>query len=339
MKTNRILGLTAVVCTLLAGGALALDATDFSVIDFPPPVTQDLVGVDALADGSVVVYDGESVFVRGAEEGDAFDAGTALYANTGENAVGSEGFVAADPNGGALIGAADGAMWLLDGSELVVTDGPTDGVVFGEFVDATSVLVSSGTELGLVTWNSGELTASYTAVVDYNTSSMAPAGIVCIDDKVYVGDASGTIRSFKVADLKAVTDTPLEAADGAAFATAPNFAGKDGYGVFGPTSATPDGNLLVGGVGTIEVVQPGGFLRRAGRVFESVDFGTELLYLPISVSVDGVDGKILVADSDGGAQEAVADVDPGFFGKLFAPIVQLFQWLFGLIAGLFGFGA
>ncbi|MEA3366251.1 MAG: hypothetical protein U9Q79_11490, partial [Candidatus Hydrogenedentes bacterium] len=104
------------------------------------------------------------------------------------------------------------------------------------------------------------------------------------------------------------------------------------YGILGPTSATPDGNLLVGGVGVIEVVQPeGGFLRRDGRVFKTVDFGTELLYLPISV-----DGKILVADSSGVGQEATAEVDPGFLAKLFAPIIQLLQWLLNQVLGLFG---
>lgn len=298
-----------------------------------------LPGIDALADGSVVVYDGTNLFKRPADGTTFQDVGD--FNGGGSNAVYSAGFVAAAPNGGALIGAADGTMMWLDGSELVVTGGPTDGVVFGEFVGATKVLVSSGAELGLVTWNSGALTASYTAVVDYNTSSMAPTGIVLVDDTVYVGDVSGTIRSFALADLEAVTDTPLDANDAPAFYEnreigqnfGPNAFGP--YGILGPTDVTPDGNLLVGGVGIIEVVQPeGGFLRRNGRVLKTAEFvDPALMYLPIST-----DGTVVVADSAGNIQEADF-ADPGFFGKLFAPIVQLFQWLFGLITGLFSFGA
>ena len=290
MKTNRVLGLVT-VCTLLAGVALALDFED--VETFPPPAEGfSLVGVDALANGSLVVYDGVDVYLQDAAG--AFDALAGGYPAAAPGIIGQAGFVAAR-GAEALVGAASGSMWLFDCSAEApvgaAVGAEVEGLVAGEYVSDKEILVSVSTEtvneVGLVSFNTDPLGA-YTKVIEL-TADNAPRGIVCVDDAVYVGTAAGNIAKFSVEELIAAAAPEDEVSVKAALTWADGDAFDGDYGVFGPASATVAKNLLVGGLDGFQVVNGD------GEVLDTIDVIADVLNVPI---YNPATKKILVAGAN-----------------------------------------
>lgn len=253
MKKNRVLAVTGVLCALLASVALAQPSTpptDFTALPgFPGPAGEyTSVGVDALESGELVVYDGSSVYLEDDVEADTYTA----FAGYDGDGAGLAGFVAASPDDStALIGAyGTGDLWLFDfdaDAPAAAGDplGAVEGVLFGEYLDDTNVLVSvyveeEVSELGIV--DTANTAALYTAVVDMETG--IPGGIVVAGAKVYTTNAAtGQIRSFAVKDLLDLLDPevakPLKwEEDGALIGT---------FNDFGPTAVSSQCTLLVSG--------------------------------------------------------------------------------------------
>lgn len=258
MKKNRVLAVTGVLCALLASVALAQPSTpptDFTPLPrFPGPAGEyTSVGVDALESGKLVVYDGSSVYLEDGVEADRYKA----FAGYDGDGAGLAGFVAASPDDStALIGAyGTGDLWLFDADAPAAAGDPlgaVEGVLFGEYLDDTNVLVSvyveemdiaygkqyvTVSELGIV--DTANTAALYTAVVDMGETGI-PGGIVVAGDEVYTTNAAtGQIRSFAVADLlDPEVAKPLAWEDGALIGT---------FNDFGPTAVSSQCTLLVSG--------------------------------------------------------------------------------------------
>ena len=248
MKKNRVLAVTGVLCALLASVALAQPSTpptDFTALPgFPGPAGEyTSVGVDALESGKLVVYDGSSVYLEDGVEADRYTA----FAGYDGDGAGLAGFVAASPDDStALIGAyGTGDLWLFDADDPAAAGDPlgaVEGVLFGEYLDDTNVLVSvyveeEESELGIV--DTANTAALYTAVVDMGETGI-PGGIVVAGAEVYTTNAAtGQIRSFAVADLlDPEVAKPLAWEDGALIGT---------FNDFGPTAVSSQCTLLISG--------------------------------------------------------------------------------------------
>lgn len=249
MKKNRVLAVTGVLCALLASVALAQPSTpptDFTALPGFPGLAGEYisVGVDALESGELVVYDGSSVYLEDDVEADTYTA----FAGYDGDGAGLAGFVAASPDDStALIGAyGTGDLWLFDADAPAAAGDPlgaVEGVLFGEYLDDTNVLVSvyveeEESELGIV--DTANTAALYTAVVDMGETGI-PGGIVVAGDEVYTTNAAtGQIRSFAVADLlDPEVAKPLSwEEDGALIGT---------FNDFGPTAVSSQCTLLVSG--------------------------------------------------------------------------------------------
>lgn len=250
MKKNRVLAVTGVLCALLASVALAQPSTpptDFTALPgFPGPAGEyTSVGVDALESGKLVVYDGSSVYLEDGVEADRYTA----FAGYDGDGAGLAGFVAASPDDStALIGAyGTGDLWLFDADDPAAAGDPlgaVEGVLFGEYLDNTNVLVSvyveeEESELGIV--DTANTAALYTAVVNMGETGI-PGGIVVAGDKVYTTNAAtGQIRSFAVKellDLATGSREPLAWEKGALIGT---------FNDFGPTAVSSQCTLLVSG--------------------------------------------------------------------------------------------
>ncbi|HOF41045.1 MAG TPA: hypothetical protein PLD73_13305 [Candidatus Hydrogenedentes bacterium] len=347
MKKNRALVLTGVLCTLLASVALAQPSTpptNFEALPgFPgPDADYESVGVDALRTGELVVYDGATVYLEDGVDEDEYTAYTG-YDGAGE---GLAGFVAASPNGStALIGAyGTGDLWLFD------ADAPTNagepygtvpGVLFGEYLNNTQVLVSvyldeeiygkqNGpgilvvSELGIV--DTANTNALYTKVVDMGMDGI-PGGSVVVGRDVYTTNAAtGQIRSFRVADLlDPLVYKPLAWEDGALVGT---------FNDFGPTAASSKGTLLVSGNdattgrGAIQFVSTDGiFGGDAQMAYESDTAAHIAVYNPRTSKVIAV-----VLDDSGEA----ADINAWVSVDRYEP-TTFFGGILALLAGLGGF--
>jgi len=159
--------------------------------------------------------------------------------------------VAASPDSAALIGAnSTGELWLFEPTkqEGATSLGTVEGVLFGEYLDDTKVLVSvyvedeldkqAVSELGVVdTANTPNL---YTTVATMPSGGV-PGGIVVAGDRVYTTDATtGQIRSFDVQNVLDSADlaTVFEWEDGALLGA---------FNDFGPTAVSSQCTLLVSG--------------------------------------------------------------------------------------------
>ncbi len=340
MKTNRIVAVTGVLCTLLVGVALAQPSTpptDFTALPgFPGPAEgYTSVGVDALESGELVVYDGSSVYMEDDVEADAYTA----YSGYDGEAGGLAGFVAASPDSAALIGAySTGSLWLFDADAPAAAGAPlgaVEGVLFGEYLDDTNVLVSvyveeengevieevkqaGVSELGIV--DTANTAALYTAVVDMGEG--IPGGLVVAKDNVYTTNAAtGQIRSFAIEDLlDPEVAKPLDWEEGALVGT---------FNDFGPTAVSSQCTLLVSGVDATTGKGAVQFVSLAGEFGGDAQMATEAetaahvaVYNPETEKVIAV-----VLDDSGDATNAYVSDESyeaaTFFGGIFA-------WLAGL---------
>ncbi len=344
MKKNRVLAVTGVLCTLLASVALAQPSTpptDFTALPgFPGPAGEyTSVGVDALESGKLVVYDGSAVLLEKDVEADDYTPYEG-YDGSGE---GLAGFVAASPDdSAALIGAyGTGDLWLFDADDPADAGDPlgaVEGVLFGEYLDDTNVLVSvyveelddiaygkqyaTVSELGIVATDN--TAALYTAVVDMGDG--IPGGIVVAGDEVFTTNAAtGQIRSFAVADLlDPEVPKPIPWKNGALIGT---------FNDFGPTAVSSQCTLLVSGndattnKGAIQFVSTDGeFGGDAQMATESEIAAHIAVYNPETEKVIAV-----VLDDTGDAANAWVSAESYEAATFFGSILALLAGLGGLI--------
>jgi len=334
MKKNRVLAVTGVLCALLASVALAQPSTpptDFTALPgFPGPAGEyTSVGVDALESGKLVVYDGSSVYLEDGVEADRYKA----FAGYDGDGAGLAGFVAASPDDStALIGAyGTGDLWLFDADAPAAAGDPlgaVEGVLFGEYLDDTNVLVSvyveeEESELGIV--DTANTAALYTAVVDMGETGI-PGGIVVAGDEVYTTNAAtGQIRSFAVADLlDPEVAKPLAWEDGALIGT---------FNDFGPTAVSSQCTLLVSGNdattgrGAIQFVSTDGEFGGDAQMATEADIAAHIaVYNPKTEKVVAV-----VLDDIGDAANAWVSAESYEAATFFGSILGLLAGLGGLI--------
>lgn len=346
MKKNRVLAVTGVLCALLASVALAQPSTpptDFTALPgFPGPAGEYIsVGVDALESGELVVYDGSSVYLEDDVEADTYTA----FAGYDGDGAGLAGFVAASPDDStALIGAyGTGDLWLFDADAPAAAGDPlgaVEGVLFGEYLDDTNVLVSvyveeeemdilygeqyeTVSELGIV--DTANTAALYTAVVDMGETGI-PGGIVVAGDEVYTTNAAtGQIRSFAVADLlDPEVAKPLAWEDGALIGT---------FNDFGPTAVSSQCTLLVSGNdattgrGAIQFVSTDGEFGGDAQMATEADIAAHIaVYNPETEKVVAV-----VLDDTGDAANAWVSAESYEAATFFGSILGLLAGLGGLI--------
>jgi hypothetical protein len=262
MCTFRGFAFLGLSCLLVAFGALAQpetppDAADFTQLPgFPGPAASAFgVAADVLGDGSLVVYDGENIFLETSAESDT-------YASPYSGFTGDPGFVATAPDGTTvLVGAgAGGALWLFD------TTNPDDAgdpffalqnAFAAEFISDDTVVVdvaqfsSEGgvftvvSELGILDLSlagTGNTEGLYTKVVQKSEEGSASAGLVLYEDTIYAADGlTGQVRAFPTSDLLTAwnSSTTLAWEDGAAIGT---------FNSGGPQGVTGQGTLLIGGL-------------------------------------------------------------------------------------------
>lgn len=333
MKKNRVLAVTGVLCALLASVALAQPSTpptDFTALPgFPGPAGEyTSVGVDALESGKLVVYDGSSVYLEDGVEADRYTA----FAGYDGDGTGLAGFVAASPDDStALIGAyGTGDLWLFDADDPAAAGDPlgaVEGVLFGEYLDDTNVLVSvyveDISELGIV--DTANTAALYTAVVDMGETGI-PGGIVVAGAEVYTTNAAtGQIRSFAVADLlDPEVAKPLAWEDGALIGT---------FNDFGPTAVSSQCTLLVSGNdattgrGAIQFVSTDGEFGGDAQMATEADIAAHIaVYNPETEKVVAV-----VLDDTGDAANAWVSAESYEAATFFGSILGLLAGLGGLI--------
>lgn len=333
MKKNRVLAVTGVLCALLASVALAQPSTpptDFTALPgFPGPAGEyTSVGVDALESGKLVVYDGSSVYLEDGVEADRYTA----FAGYDGDGAGLAGFVAASPDDStALIGAyGTGDLWLFDADDPAAAGDPlgaVEGVLFGEYLDDTNVLVSvyveDISELGIV--DTANTAALYTAVVDMGETGI-PGGIVVAGAEVYTTNAAtGQIRSFAVADLlDPEVAKPLAWEDGALIGT---------FNDFGPTAVSSQCTLLVSGNdattgrGAIQFVSTDGEFGGDAQMATEADIAAHIaVYNPETEKVVAV-----VLDDTGDAANAWVSAESYEAATFFGSILGLLAGLGGLI--------
>jgi len=334
MKKNRVLAVTGVLCALLASVALAQPSTpptDFTALPgFPGPAGEyTSVGVDALESGELVVYDGSSVYLEDDVEADTYTA----FAGYDGDGAGLAGFVAASPDDStALIGAyGTGDLWLFDADAPAAAGDPlgaVEGVLFGEYLDDTNVLVSvyveeEESELGIV--DTANTAALYTAVVDMGETGI-PGGIVVAGAEVYTTNAAtGQIRSFAVKDLlDPEVAKPLAWEDGALIGT---------FNDFGPTAVSSQCTLLVSGNdattgrGAIQFVSTDGEFGGDAQMATEADSAAHIaVYNPKTEKVVAV-----VLDDTGDAANAWVSAESYEAATFFGSILGLLAGLGGLI--------
>ena len=333
MKKNRVLAVTGVLCALLASVALAQPSTpptDFTALPgFPGPAGEyTSVGVDALESGKLVVYDGSSVYLEDGVEADRYTA----FAGYDGDGAGLAGFVAASPDDStALIGAyGTGDLWLFDADDPAAAGDPlgaVEGVLFGEYLDDTNVLVSvyveDISELGIV--DTANTAALYTAVVDMGETGI-PGGIVVAGAEVYTTNAAtGQIRSFAVKDLlDPEVAKPLAWEDGALIGT---------FNDFGPTAVSSQCTLLVSGNdattgrGAIQFVSTDGEFGGDAQMATEADIAAHIaVYNPKTEKVVAV-----VLDDTGDAANAWVSAESYEAATFFGSILGLLAGLGGLI--------
>ena len=334
MKKNRVLAVTGVLCALLASVALAQPSTpptDFTALPgFPGPAGEyTSVGVDALESGKLVVYDGSSVYLEDGVEADRYTA----FAGYDGDGAGLAGFVAASPDDStALIGAyGTGDLWLFDADAPAAAGDPlgaVEGVLFGEYLDDTNVLVSvyveeEVSELGIV--DTANTAALYTAVVDMGETGI-PGGIVVAGAKVYTTNAAtGQIRSFAVKELlDPKVAKPLDWEDGALIGT---------FNDFGPTAVSSQCTLLVSGNdattgrGAIQFVSTDGEFGGDAQMATEADIAAHIaVYNPKTEKVVAV-----VLDDTGDAANAWVSAESYEAATFFGSILGLLAGLGGLI--------
>lgn len=334
MKKNRVLAVTGVLCALLASVALAQPSTpptDFTALPgFPGPAGEyTSVGVDALESGKLVVYDGSSVYLEDGVEADRYTA----FAGYDGDGAGLAGFVAASPDDStALIGAyGTGDLWLFDADDPAAAGDPlgaVEGVLFGEYLDDTNVLVSvyveeEVSELGIV--DTANTAALYTAVVDMGETGI-PGGIVVAGAEVYTTNAAtGQIRSFAVKELlDPKVAKPLAWEDGALIGT---------FNDFGPTAVSSQCTLLVSGNdattgrGAIQFVSTDGEFGGDAQMATEADIAAHIaVYNPKTEKVVAV-----VLDDIGDAANAWVSAESYEAATFFGSILGLLAGLGGLI--------
>ena len=333
MKKNRVLAVTGVLCALLASVALAQPSTpptDFTALPgFPGPAGEyTSVGVDALESGKLVVYDGSSVYLEDGVEADRYTA----FAGYDGDGAGLAGFVAASPDDStALIGAyGTGDLWLFDADDPAAAGDPlgaVEGVLFGEYLDDTNVLVSvyveDISELGIV--DTANTAALYTAVVDMGETGI-PGGIVVAGAEVYTTNAAtGQIRSFAVKELlDPKVAKPLAWEDGALIGT---------FNDFGPTAVSSQCTLLVSGNdattgrGAIQFVSTDGEFGGDAQMATEADIAAHIaVYNPKTEKVVAV-----VLDDTGDAANAWVSAESYEAATFFGSILGLLAGLGGLI--------
>ena len=263
MCRARRIAMGGFLSLLLGVGALAEPATPpakdaFTLLqNFPGPAegAQD-IAADVLANGALIVYDGEKIHVERTMETDQYRILPGDY-------PGDPGFVATSKDGTtALVGAgATGELWLLDTAnrdepgELV---GLLDHTYAGEFLSNDLVIVDRAipaegeggsaflvSELGIVdlsVLSSGNSAGLYTKVVQKSEDGSAWAGLAVYEDTVYAGDgATGEIRSFPLDSVLAAWNSgmPREWEDGTRLGT---------FNAGGPQAVSGQGTLLIGGM-------------------------------------------------------------------------------------------
>ncbi len=293
MKTMRILAVMGVVCTLVAGVALAdLRPRDFlGVANFPD--VEEVAGVDALANGDFLVL-AEGALYQGDKDADDFAQVWPSEAEAKTIPADTGGFVAALENAQALVGLDD-TLWLfdLDAEDVLVGDiavaGDASDAVYGEYLGDSRVLITRTgegvNELGILQFAVGVNTAAvYTKVVEGNTPPLGAA--VLLGDTVYVG-AGSEVRAFALSALlgEEVPEKDMLSWDDGELL-------GDDFLTFGPTSARR-GALLVSGLTGFQIVQITGAAVPVG-------FGGEDTHVAI---YNAASDKVLVVNIDNGTAQ------------------------------------
>ena len=264
--------LFALVITYIAAGAA--QATVFTQTDFFPQADAGAFGIQirALASGQLVVWNGYDVYLQTLAGGEAFSAIATGYA-------GDPAFLAVAPDGHTLLLGAgySGKLYLLDIYEPIDYEAGSEIATVthyaGVFITQNLVLLDRGewpmAELGILDVSAGTYrkVMDKPAVGDVDTgagefAASANLAVCASGTTVYamsvVYDASyivvlNELKSIGAADLldayasKALLDWNVDAT-----AIGASGAFNDG----GASAVTVDGDLLLGGFGSVQAVVP-----------------------------------------------------------------------------------
>ncbi len=290
MKSNLVKLTVAGMLILASIGAQASEYVAFTTFPEPAEGTFGVVAA-ALPDGRMVAWNGDGVYLQWRMGIDDFRRIASGYA-------GDPGFMAVAPDGHTLaLGAGfNGDLYLLN----VQSPGAATPVIntisnfSGVFADETTLFIDRGifdfdtftSTVELLLVDLGQNPPEYRVVMQGDRS--ASAGIALDPSKQYLyatdgfGDTEGDTRRFAVEDLREAYDseTPIEWNNGELLGT---FSGA------GPSATTVSGNLVMGGFGSITVVDP-----ETGAIIQSLDpVGTGMefyhaVYNPVSGDILGI---------------------------------------------------